>query len=358
MGLVALLAAGCSPGAADRSDSPPAASRRPTSSGEIRTLAIGADGTVWAGGPAGLLRFQPESESWKKFTIADGLPDNRVLAILVTSRGTVWAGTLGGAARLDGTVFRAWGVEDGLPSAAVTSLAEASDGTIWAGTLLGIARFTGNRWEAVADTHEFARRAVLEIARGSDGSLWFAKENALTRYRGERAWEIYHHNPLAPDQKMGLATYRLLSLAADGEGTLWIGTKLGLQRYDGKSWLHEWHDDRLAAGPGLEDNWIADVAVLPDGTVWVVHGESRADSGGRGAASRSLDGRWRYLTVADGLPSNLVHAVAAGPAGDIWFGTAEGLARWDGRRVSHWHPPETTPGNANGLDRGRGVRVP
>lgn len=345
LALTWLLASGCKPGVADTSDLPAAAVRCFTSTHEIRTLALGADGAVWAGGPGGLLRFRPETESWELFTVTDGLPDNRVQAILITSRGTVWVGTLGGAARLEGATFRAWGLEEGFPSPAVTSLAEGADGTIWAGTLLGIARFTGSRWEAVTDSHEFARKAVRGIARGKDGSLWFAKENGLTRYRGERTWEIYQHNVLDPDRRMGLVTNKLLSLAADEKGALWIGTKLGLQRYNGSDWSHERHDGYLAGGRGLEDNWVEQVAALPDGTVWVAHGESRAAFGGSGAAFRTSMGRWRYLTVADGLPSNQVHAVAAGPGGDVWLGTSEGLARWDGQRVSCWRPPEALPGN-------------
>lgn len=239
-------------------------------------------------------------------------------------------GTLRGAARLERGGFRSWGVDGGLPSPTVTALAEGPDGTIWAGTLLGSARFSGSRWEAVTDTHEFARRAVMAIARGSDGSLWFAKENALTRYRGERSWQIYQRNALDPDQQRGLATNSLLSLAADGSGALWIGTKFGLQRFDGRRWLYEFTDGRLAGPPGFVENWIEGVAARADGTIWVVHGDSRSESGGVGASVRGPDGTWRTLSVSDGLPSNLVYAVAAGPAGEVWFGTADGLARLDG----------------------------
>lgn len=43
--------------------------------------------------------------------------------------------------------------------------------------------------------------------------------------------------------------------------------------------------------------------------------------------------RWGSVTVFNGLPSDSVRAVAQTPDGVMWFGTDNGLARFDGRRV-------------------------
>lgn len=42
--------------------------------------------------------------------------------------------------------------------------------------------------------------------------------------------------------------------------------------------------------------------------------------------------RVRNLTTADGLPNRYVNAVAQDSLGFMWFGTSDGLARYDGRR--------------------------
>ncbi|MEP7074231.1 MAG: two-component regulator propeller domain-containing protein [Acidobacteriota bacterium] len=43
--------------------------------------------------------------------------------------------------------------------------------------------------------------------------------------------------------------------------------------------------------------------------------------------------RWGSITVFNGLPSDSVHAIAQTPDGVLWFGTDNGLARFDGRRI-------------------------
>ncbi|HEY2847373.1 MAG TPA: two-component regulator propeller domain-containing protein, partial [Pyrinomonadaceae bacterium] len=43
--------------------------------------------------------------------------------------------------------------------------------------------------------------------------------------------------------------------------------------------------------------------------------------------------RWGSITIFNGLPSDAVHAIAQTADGIMWFGTDNGLARFDGRRV-------------------------
>src|SRR4051812_6644324 len=43
--------------------------------------------------------------------------------------------------------------------------------------------------------------------------------------------------------------------------------------------------------------------------------------------------QWGAVTLFNGLPSDSVRAVAQTPDGILWFGTDNGLARFDGRRV-------------------------
>jgi len=45
--------------------------------------------------------------------------------------------------------------------------------------------------------------------------------------------------------------------------------------------------------------------------------------------------RWGSITVFNGLPSDGVRAIAQTPDGVMWFGTDNGLARFDGRRVQN-----------------------
>ncbi len=48
--------------------------------------------------------------------------------------------------------------------------------------------------------------------------------------------------------------------------------------------------------------------------------------------------QWGSITVFNGLPSDSVRAIAQTPDGVMWFGTDNGLARFDGRRVQNFSP--------------------
>src|SRR5690606_9953402 len=55
--------------------------------------------------------------------------------------------------------------------------------------------------------------------------------------------------------------------------------------------------------------------------------------------------RLRQITVGDGLPSNVVHALAEDRDGLLWIGTADGLARYDGVGFRVWRREDGLPAN-------------
>ncbi len=58
-------------------------------------------------------------------------------------------------------------------------------------------------------------------------------------------------------------------------------------------------------------------------------------------ADRIRTPRFTRLTVEDGLSNGAVHAIAQDSAGFVWFGTENGLNRYDGRRIKQYlHNPQ------------------
>lgn len=94
----------------------------------VVSLAVDGEGVVWAGTwGAGLTRF--DGETWRSFTIADGLPGNHVFALTV-SGSRIWVGTNRGLASLDGTTFNK--VVKGLDITSVFAIA-IGEGSAWVG---------------------------------------------------------------------------------------------------------------------------------------------------------------------------------------------------------------------------------
>lgn len=89
------------------------------------------------------LAQETESSSYveaKRFTRADGLPSDYILALHRDQYGFLWVGTDVGLARYDGARFEAYGTGEGLPHSFVNRIEEDGEGTLWVATYEGLAR--------------------------------------------------------------------------------------------------------------------------------------------------------------------------------------------------------------------------
>jgi ligand-binding sensor domain-containing protein len=106
----------------------------------IVALLVDDDGTVWAGTwGGGLAHF--DGESWKNYTVHDGLPANHIFSLYQDPQGQLWVGSSDGLAlrNKDGS-FRVFNTFDGLFSNTVFAMETASDGSNWIGSFGGVAR--------------------------------------------------------------------------------------------------------------------------------------------------------------------------------------------------------------------------
>lgn len=125
-----------------------------------RTLASGG-GARWRLEPAALLRTAPDPA---RLDAAAGLPLERLRAIALASDGTVWAGGSGGVVRFTGRphAWERWQVYAGrryLPSDEVLALASGQDGAMWVRTSAGVSHL---RLVAVS-LHDKAMRAEQRV---------------------------------------------------------------------------------------------------------------------------------------------------------------------------------------------------
>jgi len=97
----------------------------------VVALTVDQEGAVWAGTwGGGLSRF--DGESWKTYTVADGLPGNHVGAIQVLPDGRLLIGGNRGIAVFDGATFRRLDMLSGLQTNTIFSLA-AGEKAVWIG---------------------------------------------------------------------------------------------------------------------------------------------------------------------------------------------------------------------------------
>lgn len=273
-----------------------------------------------AGGAEAPLHFAVAD---RRFGVREGLPGPQVLTVHEGRDGSIWAGTVGGLARLGGGQVEVWTAADGLPAVLVYSVLELADGTLLVGTARGIARREGARF--VAEDAPDGR--VRTLARTPSGDvLALVGDHTVVRRTGPGRWSTL--------EVRGPAGARGLALAVDGAGDLWLATRdHGLLRYrrDASRERLDLVESRGPAQgfPGGQASFVTPygegVAALADDAIWIFgpRGARRIPSSVSlhfGSAAAAPDGRL-YVGLEDGG----VHEVRDG--GPRRLESREGLAR-------------------------------
>jgi ligand-binding sensor domain-containing protein len=337
-----------------------------TTGGQLTTSllnTIQADPTagVWIGTLTdGLFRYT--GTAWTRYdTTNSAIPDNNVTALIPVTAGGMWVGTrAGGLARLSGTnwssgtgfengpleegliavasiptggrwacsrnyIYYSDGVNGqsfsavsfGLIDAGFTSLAVDAQGRAWVGTSgSGIFRYNGTGWTQYSldnNTVGFPDDFVNSVAISpSNGDVWIGTFNGVGRFNGT-AWTTYSTSSnVAP---LPAGAYEIQDVSVGDDGTVWISDfqSPGPIRFNSTSWVQT-----DASTVGITPGSIQSLWADGTGGVWV----GTYSSG----IARHSGGTWgSHLTT--GLPSSDVRSIASDLDGNLWVGTAGGLAR-------------------------------
>lgn len=167
----------------------------------VWTLEPDDQGYLWIGTLHGLDRFDPRTEKFTHYTSRPGDPtslsSDNVLALTFDSRNRLWLATEGGGVNLydrETNRFRTFSVAQGLPSTHVASIIEDKNGDIWAGTSNGLARIDGDtfdvkvlrRSDGLAGNGHYRNASFLD----NNGDLYIGSTSGITVFSPNKLEDV------------------------------------------------------------------------------------------------------------------------------------------------------------------------
>jgi ligand-binding sensor domain-containing protein len=266
-------------------------------------------------------QIPPLYAKWVNYTTANGMPDEKVLAVTVEGD-RVWAGTESGLVLVEkGRIVRVFTPADGLANRVVTGIAvDKETGDVWIATFGGVSQYSGGTFKNYTNlTSGLANDIVYGIAVQGE-NIWAATTAGISRMNKRTGeWMIVSERvaPMHEPWSYGIAVGDKKVYFA-----VWGG---GVLEYDiaGNYWKPYTKPDEememvLFKDQGLTHIIVSNIAWNPDTKMFwasTYFGLS------------GYDGRnWHnYLTMDSGLASDFINAPKS-RGDEVWACTDKGLS--------------------------------
>ncbi len=328
----------------------------------VNAAAVAGD-TVWLATEGGALAWRAGASTPVKFTSLDGLPGNRLTAVVacpLPGMGIVFGGDAGLA--IFDPASAAWQQmnpeNSGMRFTDVAALVcdQAGERLLIGYATHGIDIFdvANNEWERLDRSSGLGANDVRALAVENDqDAIWVVSSQGVTRAAGQDS--AFYEMGVAP-----LDTGQVAAITVAPSGLVWLGGDGELYRINGEAWT------RFAADTTDDGQFpnerITGLAVAADGSVWLAGGDAtvcrfsaiqnrcvefyRGAPGGGPVTDLALngeqpiyttfgngysildEGRRRTLVAAERLAGNAVRTLAVDDEGALWVATTAGVQRF------------------------------
>lgn len=273
-------------------------------SNDARVLFEDRSGDIWIGTITGLQRLH--NGRFTTYTAANGLPHgkNQYDAVFEDKAHSIWVGSLeDGVGRVRDGRFERFSVGEGLKRGQVRGFMDSEEGIVVAISDYGLFRLNGKRFVPITGIrHGYLTSPISDTA----GALWFG-------VNGNGVFRLAHGSLIHFATAEGLPAASVSSLLLNEHGGVLAATNEGVA---------EFRDNRFVT--------IADVPTISMGRddqrggLWFGTGDGLVFW---------KSGQIKRITQAQGLPGNLVLAVTADDADNVWITTANAIAQIDRKQI-------------------------
>lgn len=241
-----------------------------------------------------------------------------VHTLIYHSNGNIYTGSYEGLTSINyNGNYDHFGNEEGLPEAPyIISLIEGDNGDLWLGTLSGVSRYKNKCFTHYYDTlfiTDYYDIWSNSLAYAND-TLYCATEKGLIIFDGKEYTLL--------EETDGLINNDLFSVSIDSKGNVWCGSSEGLSIWDRKRFYN------YTTFNGLPDNFCNDISFDERGVAWIA-----TDNGVSSVVlNEDFEISTRNYTIEDGLASNTIYSILSDYKGNIWVGHNNGVDYIDLRK--------------------------
>lgn len=290
--------------------------RKDNNSNLIGCLFQDYEHNLWIGTYAGLFKYR--GNPFVSYGIEDGLTSQFIYGIHRDSKNKLWIGSKdGGLFMFEKNKFTQFNDQTGLKAKTVNAIYEIKQGTLWLGTDEGLRLFDSKTFNIRTDSSGVFKHPVNCFFKDSKNNLWLGGNDEVFKCEFLPAgFEKFTRYSIKGKGE----NCQVWTIIEDLNGTLWIGTYLGgLIKYDGKEFIE--CSEKL----GLKNDSYLSSLIDKDGIIYW----------------GALDGLWMFnpaspdakiftFNKTNGMNSDLIYSLTFGKTeNEIWAGTNQGLNKID-----------------------------
>ncbi len=287
----------------------------------VRNLIQDTNGNYWLATWHGIIKY--DGKIFTNFTLKEGLIHFHVTTAFEDFKGNIWfACPRGGIYRYDGKSFTLFTVKDGLPDNTANCITEDQNGNIWFGTENGACYFDGKKFTIYSENNGLSDNFVNAIINDKRGKIWIATNRGIDLFDGKEFKRFYYSNK-EPFKQVGM-------LYKDKIGNIWIGSGAkdaggyGLCCYNGKSLTGS-----------IIPYYVMYMCEDTKGNLWLAHNKGAEEIH---FSLYKYDGKlFTKIKEQQSAENQLIFGIIQDKNGDIWFGTTNGVCRYDRKNFNYFN---------------------
>jgi signal transduction histidine kinase/ligand-binding sensor domain-containing protein/AraC-like DNA-binding protein/AmiR/NasT family two-component response regulator len=214
----------------------------------------------------------------------------------------------------------------------VMSLYKDNAGVLWVGTdhdgIYAIDNTNRSHHFELKGNQSSIASTIMTIIEGDANTLWLGSYlDGLIKF-DKRSGNYQRFSNISSEIANNPSTNRVISLLKDNRNRLWIGTNGGgVQLFDiATSRFTAQYSSNVNNVGGLVNNWINCLANDGDSLIWI------GTYGGVNSVNLKT-GKIQTITKNENLlSSNIIYSIELDKRGNVWFGTSDGLTRYNKKK--------------------------